>query len=228
MTSLQWHWESRNGSVSALHARPLQSSRWVEDLSPAGESVVLGSAQQPRLVDSDLADSLGIEVAQRRGGGGAVWLAPGAQLWLEFTIPPTDPLWLQDVGEAFMWLGELFRETLAGLGVAAQVHRSATVASAASGLVCFGGLGPGEIVVGGQKLVGISQRRTRAGARFQLVMYERLDHRPLVSLFGLGGSLADELLGLLASSTTDAQRLGISIVDVREKIRDRIEAEFGT
>jgi hypothetical protein len=34
-------------------------------------------------------------------------------------------------------------------------------------VVCFGGTGPGEVVVGGAKVVGLSQRRTRDGARFQ-------------------------------------------------------------
>ena len=34
-------------------------------------------------------------------------------------------------------------------------------------VVCFAGTGPGEVLVAGRKVVGISQRRTRAGARFQ-------------------------------------------------------------
>jgi hypothetical protein len=34
-------------------------------------------------------------------------------------------------------------------------------------MVCFAGLGPGEVTVDGAKVVGISQRRTRVGALFQ-------------------------------------------------------------
>src|SRR3546814_17233262 len=35
------------------------------------------------------------------------------------------------------------------------------------GTVCFAGRGPGEVLRGEAKVVGIRQRRTRAGARFQ-------------------------------------------------------------
>ncbi len=56
------------------------------------------------------------------------------------------------------------------------------VCSAESGRACFAGLGPGEVTIGGRKAVGISQRRTRAGARFQCVAYERWDPGPLAAL----------------------------------------------
>lgn len=41
------------------------------------------------------------------------------------------------------------------------------VSSPLATVVCFAGLAPGEVTVDGAKVVGISQRRTRAGARFQ-------------------------------------------------------------
>jgi len=37
--------------------------------------------------------------------------------------------------------------------------------------VCFASSSPGEVFVGANKLVGISQRRGREGARFQCVLY---------------------------------------------------------
>ena len=39
--------------------------------------------------------------------------------------------------------------------------------------VCFAGTGPGEVLVGDAKLVGISQRRTRRAARFQTMVHLR-------------------------------------------------------
>ena len=51
--------------------------------------------------------------------------------------------------------------------------------------VCFGGLGPGEVTVDGHKLVGISQRRTRDGARFQCVVHRRWDPVPLLGVLAL-------------------------------------------
>jgi lipoate-protein ligase A len=40
-----------------------------------------------------------------------------------------------------------------------------------SELVCFAGLGPGELSLDGRKLVGLSQRRTRNGIRIQGSLY---------------------------------------------------------
>jgi hypothetical protein len=61
-----------------------------------------------------------------------------------------------------------------------RVHRGGMVDSDWSALVCFAGIGPGE-VLDGAKLVGLSQRRTRAGARIQGLMHiapvTRLDAR---------------------------------------------------
>jgi hypothetical protein len=51
-----------------------------------------------------------------------------------------------------------------------------------SRLVCFAGIGPGEVLVGGRKAVGISHRRTRAGARFQCVAHRRWPGEELVAL----------------------------------------------
>jgi lipoate-protein ligase A len=47
------------------------------------------------------------------------------------------------------------------------VHTGTLVSNEWSKLVCFAGLGPGEVVLDGQKVVGVSQRRTRVGARLQ-------------------------------------------------------------
>jgi len=44
-----------------------------------------------------------------------------------------------------------------------------------SRLVCFDGLGPGELTRAGAKLVGISQRRTRTAARLQACWYIEYD-----------------------------------------------------
>ena len=50
-----------------------------------------------------------------------------------------------------------------------EVHTAALVSTPWSSLVCFAGLGPGEVVLDGRKVVGLSQRRTRLGARMQTV-----------------------------------------------------------
>ena len=49
-------------------------------------------------------------------------------------------------------------------------------------LVCFAGLGPGEVTVAGAKALGISQRRTRAGARFQCAVPRTWDASTLAAV----------------------------------------------
>jgi len=51
-----------------------------------------------------------------------------------------------------------------------------------SSTVCFDGLGVGEVLLEGAKLVGISQRRTREAARLQCCWYSAYDPSALVSL----------------------------------------------
>ncbi|HET7719481.1 MAG TPA: hypothetical protein VFK43_05895, partial [Acidimicrobiales bacterium] len=50
---------------------------------------------------------------------------------------------------------------------AARAHAGPLLTTPWSRLVCFAGLGPGEVTVAGAKVVGMAQRRTRAGALFQ-------------------------------------------------------------
>ena len=70
------------------------------------------------------------------------------------------------------WLAAL-RPLLADDGHVAglEVHRGGMLDSAWSDLVCFAGIGPGEVLIGGRKLVGLSQRRTRHGLRMQGMVY---------------------------------------------------------
>ena len=67
-----------------------------------------------------------------------------------------------------------------------------------SKLVCFAGLGPGEVSVGERKAVGISQRRTRVAARFQCALYHRWDPAALVAVLADPRPSADELAGSVA------------------------------
>ena len=42
----------------------------------------------------------GVELVRRRSGGGAVYLAPGEQLWIDAWVPRDDALWEVDVAVA--------------------------------------------------------------------------------------------------------------------------------
>ncbi|MEM9710777.1 MAG: hypothetical protein AAGA17_01055 [Actinomycetota bacterium] len=218
----QWTREWRRGSGEVLHARPMPDppTREVSVLSVDDRAVVLGSAQPLEIVDPEAAARLGVETVRRRGGGGAVWLAPGEQLWIDVVVPKDDELWDDDVGRAFLWLGDVWAAALRELGVDAVVHRHGLVRSAHSSLICFAGLGPGEVHVGGAKLVGMSQRRVRGGARFQCVVYDHYAAGPLLDTLSLDTTTRRTALAELAATC-----VGLRDVDPSLTL-DRLEASF--
>jgi lipoate-protein ligase A len=147
----------------------------VEVLVPTVPALVLGSTQPDDGVDAgDLA------VVRRRSGGGAVLVTPDDPLWVDVDLPVDDPRWEDDVSRSFLWLGEAWAGALGRLGVDATVHRGPFEAGPWGATVCFAGRSPGEVLVGGAKVVGLAQRRTRAGARFQCAVPRRWDPGPLV------------------------------------------------
>jgi lipoate-protein ligase A len=183
-----WTVERHIGSAATFHARdvsehPEPAIWWFEVERSA---VVLGSTQRDEVVDRTAADAAGIEVARRRSGGGAVWLEPGGALWLDVILPATDHRWERDVGRSFGWLGRAWVHVLDELGVAGALpHEGPLQRRPWSDLVCFAGLGPGEVTVDGRKAVGIAQRRTRAAARFQCALLQTWDPAPLAEVLAL-------------------------------------------
>jgi lipoate---protein ligase len=130
-------------------------------------TLVLGSTQDRAVVDDDAVGGAGIEVVRRSTGGGAVLVAPGAQVWIDLWLPRGQPLWDDDVVRAAGWVGDAWAQALGRLGATAlEVHRGPATGGGWSRRVCFAGLGPGELHIGGRKVMGLAQRRTRAGARF--------------------------------------------------------------
>ena len=182
-----------------------------------GPALVLGSTQPDGVVDRERAAAAGVEVVRRRSGGGAVLLRPGEVVWVDVLVPTGDVLWQADVGLAFGWLGRAWAEALGSLGVPASVHEGALVAGRWSSLVCFGGLGPGEVTVGGRKVVGISQRRTRAGALFQCAALVDWDPSPLLDLLVLSdddrAEAAADLSSVAAGTGVDAMELAAALID---------------
>ena len=181
--------------------------------------LVLGSRQNVDLVDMGAAQRAGVEVIRRHSGGGAVLLHRGRSLWIDVLLPRTDPLWSDDVGLAFHWLGEVWVDALGDVGVAAEVHRSGLTKTPWGSLVCFGSIGPGEVVMDGRKVVGMSQRRTRAGARFQCLVHDRWDPAELLELLVLTDAeravAADDL-------TCRAAGPGVPLVAVEQAAVDRL------
>jgi len=198
-----WQLDVASGAAADLHRRELPdpAARAIWWFTVTRPTVVLGSTQPDDVIDRAAAHEAGVEVARRRSGGGAVWLAPGVATWVDVVVPAADPLWDDDVVRATRWLGHVWSSALGALGMAGtRVHEGRLVRRPWSGLVCFAGLGAGEVVAGGAKVVGVSQRRTRVGARFQCLVLHVWDPGPLLAVTSLEPALrataAQELAGV--------------------------------
>ena len=109
---------------------------------------------------------------------------PGEVTWIDVIVPAGTPGWSADVHGPMVWLGRhLAAAIAAATGVEdLVVHDEAMRSTSWSKLVCFDGVGAGEVLLGGRKLVGVSQRRTRHAARLQCCWYSAYDPSRLVDL----------------------------------------------
>ncbi len=173
-------------------------------------AVVLGSTQDEAVVDRHRAAHAGVHVVRRRSGGGAVLVQPGDPWWIDLWIPRGDPLFVDDVGRAPEWVGECWVRALRALGAGADgglgVHRGAARHAAWSDLVCFAGVGPGEVVAGdrgvggARKVVGIAQWRARQGALFHCAAYRHWDPTALADLLVVPSAERESLTRSLGAS----------------------------
>jgi len=198
-------------TASDFHSRsvsePADREIWHHDIT--APAVVLGSTQQQSIVDVDACRRAGVEVVRRRSGGGAVLLLPGDVTWIDVIVPVGAPGWSDDVHGPMVWLGRHLAAAIADVAGVEDlaVHDMAMISTSWSKLVCFDGVGAGEVLVGGRKLVGLSQRRTRHAARLQCCWYSSYDTSLLVDLLSPSDRpLPDDLapIATLTASTSDA------------------------
>jgi lipoate-protein ligase A len=138
-------------------------------------AVVLGLALHRRaasVLDLARCAQVGLQVLERRAGGGAVLLDSGM---LCYAVAVPTSLVSEDLTASYRWLGEHFAERLRALGVSARRvevdEARADVAEHRHDLLantCYGLLSPHEVVVGSAKLVGLAQVRRRHAALFQI------------------------------------------------------------
>lgn len=194
---------------------------WCEVDRPA---VVLGSRQDPALLDAQRCAARGIEIVRRRSGGGLVLLVPDEFVWVDLLVPPgavidgVDP---DDPRSLMVAAGRWWRTALVHLGddPGLAVHDGGMVVTPWSDLICFAGLGPGEVVDEGAKLVGLSQRRGRWGARIQGALHRRVDLERTASL--LAGVRPDAPLPVVAS------RPGLDVAAVVASLAASFAAALG-
>ena len=197
---------------------PVPSVRVVE---VTGRAVVLGSTQPVDTVDGAAVAAAGLEVVRRRSGGGAVLVAPGELVWVDAFVPVGDGLSSPDVGRATHWLGAVWAGALGVCGVDASWHDGGLVTTPWSRLVCFAGLGPGEVRAGGAKVVGVSQRRTREGALFSSAALLRWDPAALLAVLALDPAERERAAAALMGAAT---ALELPAPDLEAAVLERLAA----
>jgi lipoate-protein ligase A len=216
-----WERHLVGGTVADLHDREVPLDRrsvWVMEATVP--TLVWGSAQRVGVVDDATAAQAGWATARRHSGGGLVALDPAEVVWVDVVVPHGDPLWSDDVGVAFAWLGDAWVRALATVGVEATAHRGAPVRADEGRVVCFAGLGTGEVSVGERKLVGLSQRRTRDGARFQCLVHLRWQPErwwPLVRSAVPDGA-GESITAVVERGVADVGHLDESGVELRDLV----------
>jgi lipoate-protein ligase A len=189
-------------------------------------TLVLGSTQPAELVGRRAMRERDVELARRRGGGGAVSLGPGEQLWMDAWIPRDDPLWVRDVSVAAEWVGAWWIDALALAGQHGfAVHTGRSVPGELGDLVCFAGRGPGEVFHESAKVVGLSQWRAREGALFSSCAYLRWDPAPLLALLHVDEDERDELARRLAPMAVGLAELDPPVADL-ERVRELLLGSF--
>lgn len=215
---MTWAVERHVETAGAFHGRPFpdDSARGVWRCTATRPAIVLGSAQRESVVDHEAAAAAGIEVVRRRSGGGVV-LVDSSLLWVDVLLPAHDPLWEDDVSRSALWLGRAWSDAFASTGVVTRLHEGGPRRTRWSASICFAGLASGELTdVEGRKVLGISQRRTRAGARFQCAALGVWDPAALASLLCLTpeerGLASAELAHLAAATAVPADELFAALV----------------
>ena len=190
---------------------------WWCDVDDA--ALILGSRQSPSMVDPAAAAAARLSVVRRRSGGGALIVRPDAVVWIDVVLP--HGFAPGDVRASMVWVGERWMAAVAPFVDPVEgavdgdrrltVHRGGMIDTPWSDLVCFAGLGPGEVSLAGRKLVGLSQRRTRLGIRVQGLVYRAPVTREIARL--LVGDLppVDDLVEPATAPMLVAESLAIAL-----------------
>lgn len=210
-----WSVEWITGSAAEVHAREISADMgptvWV--VNPTDRSIVLGSTQRESDVDVAAAHRHRLAITRRRSGGGAVLVTPESMVWVDVIVPRSHPAWTDDIGRAAVWMGERWAEALAAVGVEGTVLQPPMPSDELARVVCFVGRGPGEVVIGDTKVVGISQRRTRDAARFQCAVLRSWEPEPLIDAMGLAASDADRVRSAGAGLDLAPEALVAALID---------------
>lgn len=142
-------------------------------MCPNRKALVLSTAWKDQPLNKAAIERDDLEICHRRSGGGAVYIDPDHVSWVDFWIPKTHHIYESEPSKMFLKIGSLYVDVLHNLGIDADlitlVQRSDSD-TAQRKYACWAGLGWGEITLANSKILGLSQRRNRWGARIQSML----------------------------------------------------------
>jgi lipoate-protein ligase A len=159
----------RRDDLLLAHAQPvLRLYGW----SP--ETVSLGNSQTERDVDLDAVRALGLDVVKRGTGGGGI-LHNAGEVTYAIVVPIDHPGLPRDLSRSFAYLGQGVITALRALGVPAELE---SVADLTREALCYVRKQGTNVVVGGRKISGGAQRRTRTAVlQHGTIILDRDEHR---------------------------------------------------
>tara|TARA_B100001250_G_scaffold362589_1_gene341382 strand:+ start:154 stop:846 length:693 start_codon:yes stop_codon:yes gene_type:complete len=168
-----WTIETKYSETALAHEANLEEWRkptiWI--IEPKDSCLVLGKSQRGRpFLDLGYLKEQSINLAARQSGGGAVLVSPEDMLWVDVFVPKESKFWIADIAEASIWIGGIWRNALKRLDIECFLFDEKFSRSEASDLICFLGRAPGELFIDNRKILGISQRRSKFGTRFQCAL----------------------------------------------------------
>ncbi len=190
---MTWTRHDRHGTVAELHGlvpQPLDAVAELWSMYPSAPALVVGSSQHLGDDVLDRAGALGLDVVRRRSGGTAVVIVPGDVVWIDLVVPRQHPWWQADIRGQMRAAGYAWQQALGVAGRPGRVHVGGMIAGTPAE-ICWAGVGPGEVLDGGAKLVGLSQRRTAGWVRVQGMVHRRWPGETYRALFGIAGAAAE-------------------------------------
>ncbi|MEC7845629.1 MAG: hypothetical protein VX754_07330 [Actinomycetota bacterium] len=182
----KWVIEDKQSTTSFAHAATLAEwetpTVWI--IKPEDSCIVLGNSQREKpFLDISYIESEGLNITSRCSGGGAVLVSPGDLLWVDVFIPKNSRLWHDDIKQAALWLGEIWVAALRSISIDCIMNTQSLLRSPLTDLVCFAGKAPGEVFINDQKIIGISQRRSNKGTRYQCALALKWNPAHLINVF---------------------------------------------
>lgn len=174
---LPFRQEQAHGSAGVLHgwSPPTDPIVTVRRCRADRAALVLGSRQGEELLDPAGVTGAGLEIVRRASGGGIVLVDDTVAVWVDVWLPAGASSVTSDVRGSMEAVGSAWLTALAAadpdLAGHLSIHEGPVSRGAWEELLCFAGLGPGEVLLDGRKLVGLSQRRTREWSRVQCQVF---------------------------------------------------------